>query len=164
MSIWDKYPNYSNEELRTLTAVAAETLIDKAEDAGIDADVLRLSSRSAAVQLQSLLQDRVPGIQSDQLQSALDDPDQARKMALAVLEEIRGNTPLAELVAEAYEARNREMFGGETLLLAGAIVILAIRIKSLDITRQGARVTFDKAGEAVKTFVAGLVNSSNSGA
>ena len=164
MSIWDKYPNYSTEELRTLTAVAAETLIDNAEDASINADMLRLSSRSVAVQLQSLLQERVPGIKSEQLQSALDNPDQAQKMAIAVLGEIRQVTPLLELVAEAYEARNREMFGGEPLLLAGAVVILSIRVKSLNISKHGVKVTFDKAGEAVKTFVAGLVNPSRLGA
>src|SRR5687767_10780682 len=113
MSIWDKYPNYTAEELRVLTAVAAETLIDSAEDAGVTADVLKLSPKSAAAQLQPLLEERAPGIDKEQVQAALEDPEQSRKMALAVLGEIRQIPSLAESVAEAYEDRKKEMSGAE---------------------------------------------------
>jgi hypothetical protein len=163
MSIWDKYPNYSSDELRTLTAVAAETLIDSAEHAGVTADVLKLSSKSAASQLQPFLQERAPGIQREQVQAALEDPEQSQKIALAVLGEIRQIPPLAERVAEAYEARNREMAGPELLLLAAAVVILAIKVKDVSFSKSGAKASFYEAGEAVKTFVAGLVTSAKHG-
>lgn len=163
MSIWDKYPNYSPEELRTLTAVAAEALIDHAEDSGITADVLSLSAASAATQLQPLLKERAPGILRQQVQAALEDPEQSTRIALAVLGEIHRIPALAERVAEAYEAKSNEMAGPELFLLAGAVVILAIKIKSLSFSKSGVKASFYEAGEAVKTFVGGLIKSANPG-
>jgi len=159
MSIWDKFPDYSAEELRTLTAVAAETLVDCAQDASLTADVLRLSSKAVTTELQSMLQDSIPGVQGEQLQAAFDDPERAQKIALAVLWQVRHITPLAEVVAEAYEARNREMAGPELLLLTGAIVILALKVKSVDISKSGAKFSFYEAGAAVKSFVTDFVKS-----
>lgn len=159
MSIWDKYPNYSPDELRVLTAVAAETLIDSAADPAVSADVLRLSSRSAATELQPLLAGEAPGIERAQIQTALDDPELSRKMALAVLDEIRQVPPLADQVAAAYQARSGEMAGPELLLLAGAVVILAIKLKDMSFTRDGVKVSFFQAGKSVETFVSGLVKA-----
>jgi hypothetical protein len=159
MSIWDKYPNYSSDELRMLTAVVAETLVDSAEDPAITADVLKVSPKSAATQLRPLLQEKAPDIQTAQIQAALEDPERAQKMAVAVLGKIRDAPLLAERVAEAYEARNREMCGPEMLLLAGAVVILAIKLKDIKISSEGLSVSFDKSAEEVKAFVAGLVRS-----
>lgn len=157
MSIWDKYPNYTPDELRTLTAVAAETLVDSsAGEAGVTADVLKLSSASAAKQLQPLLQDATPGLERQQIQEALDDPEQSSKMALAVLGEIRQIPALADKIDQAYEARRREMAGPELFLLAGAIVILAIKIKDISIGRDGVHAGFFDAGDAVKTFITGM--------
>jgi len=147
-----------------LTAVAAETLIDSAADVGVTSDVLRLSSKSAATQLQPLLEEQAPGIQREHVQAALDDPEQSQKIALAVLGEIRKIPPLAERVAVAYQARSSEMAGPELLLLAGAIVILAIKVKNFSFTKDGVKATFYEAGESVKTFVSGLVKSMIPGA
>jgi hypothetical protein len=157
MSIWDKYPNYSPEELRTLTAVAAETMVDSARDTSVTADLLRLSPKSAATQLQPLLQEVAPGIQREQVQAALEDPEQSSKMALVVLGEIRRIPPLAERVAAAYDARSSEMCGPELLLLAGAVVILAIKVKSFSISKDGVQASFYEARKAVTTFVGGLI-------
>jgi len=159
MSIWDKYPDYSPEELRTLTSVASATLIDCCKDAGITTDVLRLSSKSAAIQLKSLLQQQAPDIQSGQIQAALEDPEQAHQIAVVVLGQIRDIPLLAERVDKAYQDRNREMAGPEMLLLAGAIVILAMKVKTLEITKEGVRTSFYDAGNAVKSFVVDLVKS-----
>jgi hypothetical protein len=158
MSIWDKFPNYSPEELRDLTAAAAAALIDAAPDAGVTAGVLKVSTRSAAAQLLPLLQPSAPGIQREQIQTALEDPETAQKMAVAVLGEIRSIPGLAQAVADAYEDRRREMAGPE-LLLAGAAVILAIKVKDLSFSKDGIKASFYEAGEAVKTFVADLVKS-----
>jgi hypothetical protein len=159
MPIWDKFPNYSSDELRVLTAVAAETLIDSSADTSVTADVLRLSTKSAAAQLQRILKEQVPSIQSAQIQTVLEDPQNSQKIALAVLGEIRQIPELAERVAAAYQARTGEMAGPELLLLAGAVVILAIRIKDLDFSAHGVKVSFDEAGKSVETFVSGLIKS-----
>jgi len=156
MSIWDKYPNYDPDELRTLTAVAAETMLDGAEGEGITTTVLRLSPKSAAAELQPLFNEQRPGIKPEQIQAALEDPEQSRNMALAVLGEIRRIPPLAERVAEAYEARKGEMAGPALVLLAGAVVILAIKAKSFSFTKEGIKMSFFEAKDQVKSFVGGL--------
>jgi len=45
------------------------------------------------------------------------------------------------------------------VLLAGALVVLATRIKSLKWSGSGGSVIFDPAGNAVKTFLAGLIKA-----
>src|SRR5262245_5337798 len=131
MSIWSKHPNYTPDELRLLTTVAAETLIDAADDPTITPDVLRVSARSAAVQISEAIKDQEPAAATDAVRELLETPERASEMALFVLDRIRQVPTLADDVAEAYEARRREMSSPELFLLAGAAVILAIKIKNL---------------------------------
>lgn len=156
MTIWDKHPNYTDDELRILTAAAAETLVDAANDSSITSEVLQLSAKSAARELKPLIEQTAPGVDQEQIQTALEDPEQSRKMALAVLEQIRILPELADQVSDAYEMRRREMAGPELLLLAGAVVILAIKLKAVRISPHGVEVDFDKAGKAVEMAVSAI--------
>ena len=46
----------------------------------------------------------------------------------------------------------------ETILLTGALVILAIKLKDVSLTREGVRLSFTESQEAVKAFINGLLN------
>jgi len=159
MSIWNKHPNYGADELRILTAVAAETLVDCADDPGVTPDILRVPPRSAAAEIQTVLNERDTSIEREAIQAALENPDQASRIALFVLDQIRQVPPLADKVAEAYAARRREMFSPELLLMAGAVVILSIKVKNFKVSKGGLQASFYEANEAVKNFVTGLVKS-----
>jgi len=156
MSIWDKYPNYTEDELRTLTAATAETLVDLAEDASMSQEVLQMSPKSASRALKLLIDGAAPGVDQEQIQAALEDSDRSQQLALTVLDQIRRFPELADQVNDAYEARRREMAGPELLLLAGAVVILAIKLKAVKISARGVSIDFDKAGKAVELTVSGI--------
>jgi hypothetical protein len=152
-TIWDKHPNYTADELRTLVAVAAQVLCDSEEAAGaVPPDLLDLPPAATARALSAELDDATP----QAVRAMLDDEDRAQKAALLVLDQLRAQPDLAARIAQAYEARTGKM-AVETILLAGALVILAIKLKSFSFTRDGVKATFTESREAVKAFVSGLV-------
>jgi hypothetical protein len=158
-SIWDRYPDLAPDELRALVTVTARTLADaQAEEAGrVSADVLQDSPRRLARELTPTLQTAEPELTSKQVQVVFEDEALAVQACMRILDEVRDQPELAQRVATAYDERLEKMTGVELVLLAGALVVLAIRIKRL---RWGDKeVEFEPAGEAVATFVAGLAKA-----
>lgn len=152
MSIWDKYPDFTADELRTLVAVTAQVLLESDEAAGtVPEDLLELPTGATARELAAAL-----GTDSAAVRALLEDDARARRAALRVLGEVRGHPALASRVADAYEARGRKM-AVETVLLAGALVILAIKLKDVSFTREGVHAGFTESQEAVKAFIKGLL-------
>jgi hypothetical protein len=78
-------------------------------------------------------------------------------VVLRVLEEVRQYPELADEIDQRYAARQQKMAAPELILLSGALVVLAMRIKEINISRKGKRITFYPSGDAVKSFVSGLV-------
>jgi hypothetical protein len=153
MTIWDQYPNLSDGELRTLVAVTARVLMEADEArANHPPDLLSISPLSAARELAALLPDQ-PVDQVQTVRNVLEDEDLAKEVALAVLDEVRKNPELAGMVAEAYDERTQKMVVPELLLLTGALVILAIKLESIEWSKKGIRINFGKASEAIKTFL-----------
>jgi hypothetical protein len=152
MSIWDKYPDFTADELRTLVAVTAQVLLESdAATGAVPQDLLDLPAGATARELAAAL-----GADSAAIRDLLDDDARARQAALSVLGEVRRHPALATRVADAYEARGRTM-AVETVLLAGALVILAIKLKEVSFTKEGVRASFTESQEAVKAFIRGLL-------
>lgn len=155
MTIWDQYPNLSDGELRTLVAVTARVLME-ADDAraNLPPDLLNISTQSASRELAALLD------QPDQVQiirNVLEDEDLSKELSLAVLDEVRKNPELAAMVAEAYEEQAQKMVVTELLLLTGAVVILAIKLKAIQVSKKGVYINFYPASKAIETFLGGLM-------
>lgn len=158
MPIWDTYPDLTPAEFRTLVAVTAQVLLDS--DAGaaeFPSDLLQQSTAESAREIAPLLMQTDPTITRRNVQEMLEDYGLATRACRNALDQVRTYPRLAERIAQEYEARAQKMTGIEVVLLAGALVILAMRIK-----RWGP-VEFEPANEAVKTFVAGLVKGIGSG-
>ena len=158
MSIWDKHPNYTDDELRLLVTVAAEVLLEG--DAGTEhfpPDLLEISPISAARDLLPVLQDEQPGLRVDEVQSVLENPKFSNDLCIAILSEIKGNPKLAALVSDAYLRHRRKMGGPETILLAGALVVLAIKLKDIRWGSKGGRISFYESSETVKAFLLSLL-------
>jgi hypothetical protein len=150
-SVWERYPDLEPREFRELVAVTAQILSDAREG---EEDILERSTRAAARDLTPTLQESEPALERWQVQVVLEDEELAAQACRRVLDEVRAQPELAERVAAAYEERRQKMTGIELVLLAGALVVLAIRIKRV---RWGDKqVDFEPSGEAVSTFVAGL--------
>jgi hypothetical protein len=124
----------------------------------LPSDLLEISTVSASRELVSLL----PTMQPDQaqiIQGLLEDEDSSAEISLAVLEEVRKHPELAQRVAEVYDERTQKLTGAELLLLTGALVILAIKIETIQLDKNGFRITFVKSGDVVKSFLTGLVKN-----
>jgi hypothetical protein len=150
-SVWERYPDLEAREFSELVAVTAQVL-SEADDEGDD--VLERSTRSAARDITPSLQASEPTLEPWQVQAVFEDEALAVQSCRRVLDEVRAQPELAARVAAAYEERRQKMTGIELVLLAGALVVLAIRVKRI---RWGDKqVDFEPSGEAVSTFVAGL--------
>lgn len=175
MSIWDIYPNYTENELRTLVAVTAQVLLEvrpEAEGEAFSDEVLETSPRAAAGKLLPLLQPVSPTLERAQIQRLLEDHAFAQQICLQVLGEVRTCPELAQKVAGVYEQESRMMDGGVSLLLVGALVILAINLKEICFvseknekgeSKKEFRVSFRKSGEAVKSFLTQLLQGMGPG-
>lgn len=160
MSIWERYPNYSDDELRALVQVTAEALIDEGEsEVPLPDDLLTISPRAAARQILPELHDAAPQASQVDVQHVLEDEILARQVCLRILEEVRRYPELAEEVDRRYAARQQKMAVPELILVSAALVILAMRIKEIKFERKNKRITFYPSGVEVKAFVSGLVNS-----
>jgi hypothetical protein len=159
MSIWEKYPNLSPQELRTLVNVTAQVLLDSADGTSTSsADLLAKSTAALSRELAPLLQEVEPSITLAQVRELLEDEDLSSRVCRETLDRVRDVPGLADRIAQAYELREQKLLV-ETVLLSGALVILAIKVKKIRSEDGKIVVTFGSAGEAVKAFVAGLVSS-----
>jgi hypothetical protein len=158
-TIWDRYPDLTPSELRNLVAAAAQVLAGSAGgDDALPEDPIEMSTGQAA----RLLTASVDGLEPEQrgtVQELLEDDETAVELSRAVLDEVSRHPELAAEVTEVYQERTRKMTGAELLLLVGALVVLATRIKEIKAGKGGTKITFSESGDAVKGFLAGLVAS-----
>jgi hypothetical protein len=158
MLIWDKYPNLTPAELRMLVAVTAQVMLDSDTGTAIfPTDLLQQSTASNAREIEGILAQIDPTVTGQNVQQVLEDDELSARVCYGILDQIRNYPELAEKVATAYEARRQKMTGVEVVLLAGALVVLAMRTKHIG--WGSTSIDFEKAGDAVKTFVAGLVKA-----
>jgi hypothetical protein len=159
MSIWQKYPNLSSQELRTLVNVTAQVLLDSVDGTSISsADLLAKSTAALSRELAPLLKEVEPSITLAQVRALLEDEDLSRRVCRETLDLVREVPELADRIAQAYELREQKLLV-ETVLLAGALVILAIKVKEIRFGDGKKVFIFGSASEAVKAFAAGLVSS-----
>ena len=158
MSVWNAYPNLDAADLRTLVAVTAQVLLESGQGAtDFSEDLLQQSPASNAREIQSVLSQAGSTASRKQIQEALEDEELTERLARGVLDQVRAHPELADRVAREFEARKQKMTGVELVLLAGALVVLAMRIKRV---KWGQSVVdFEPSGEAVKAFVTNLVKT-----
>ena len=158
MSVWNTYPNLNAADLRTLVAVTAQALLEAdAGASGLPPDLLRQSPASTAREIEPLLAQAGFSPPVEQIREALEDEGLAERISLGVLDQVRAIPELADRVARDFEARKQKMVGVELVLLAGALVVLAMRIKR--VRWGGAAFDFEPSGDAVKAFVSNLLKS-----
>jgi len=155
MDIWMKYPNYSRDDLRLLVRAAAAVLYDTAANKEqLDAGVLDMSRRVASKNLARDLQLSQIDRRTEQIEAFLTNERASESACLEALAEIRKYPELAKRVAEAYDGLKNRMTGIETLL-AGALLLLAIRVKKVTLPG-GGEVDFYESADAVKNALVRL--------
>jgi len=162
MTVWNDYPNVSDADLRALVAVTAQVLLESDAGASLPPDLLQQSTLATARSLQSQLSDDGLPIAREQIQAILEDDELSTRVAREILDQVRSHPTLAAKVAEAFEARQRKMTGVELVLLTGALMVLAMRIKRIKWGGAEKEVEFEQSGDAVKAFVTNLVKTAGS--
>jgi hypothetical protein len=152
MSIWQKFPNLTRTELRTLTAVTCQELLTTEDgQSALPSDSLEISPARAAKEIAELV-----GVDaSDELREALEDEDTSRDVCLKILDEVRRTPLLAQRVAAAYDA-TQNLMSVEVLLLVGALVILTIKIKHIRWNESGTDIEFFESSDSIKKFISTL--------
>lgn len=123
----------------------------------VSLDFLDISPLGASRDLCPLLREIDPEIKEIEIRELLEDEGRASRVCYKVLDEVRKCSPLSERIASAYEARSKKMAAGEILLITGALVILAIRVKSVRWSSEEKEITFYKSSDAIKAFMSGLL-------
>ncbi|MGR9046621.1 MAG: hypothetical protein ACU83N_15125 [Gammaproteobacteria bacterium] len=150
----------TDDALRTLVAISAQALLDsQTRPADIPDDLLGYSPRTIARMLVPLLQATDASVNVQQIQNLLQDEALGRQICLKYPDEVSNDPYLAEGIGSAYEARMNKMAVPESLLLAGASVILAIRLKEIHWSSDEKIIKFDKASDIVRNFLLGLLKS-----
>ena len=121
-----------------------------------DSSIMTISNKEAAKQIDSLLESGGGPGTANTLRRLLEDPYTAKKISITILNEIRGNQALADEV-ENTRAKNARKMSPETLLLAGAAVVLAMNVKEIKLG--SLIIKFEKSGKAISEFLAGLVKN-----
>ena len=158
MSVFDQLRDLSDHQLRNLVAVSVQVILS-AENLPeeIPEDLFEISPRGAAIELSKFFEGIEANASPEKLQKILHDQKLSSDLCIEVLKEIRRHPILAKKIEEAYNARENQLAEPTTLLLAGALVILAIRIKKIRWTDQNKEIEFDKSGKAVEGFVSNIL-------
>jgi hypothetical protein len=162
MSVWDRFPEYDDNELRELTKVTASVLVDScSEPVALNQDVLDLPPLALSRQIAFEFSDIVPQATPETIQKLLESEAASREVSLALLGKIREIDPLSSLISEAYEEHRRRMAGPELLLAIGALIILAIKVKKLKISKEGVELQFSMPSSVLKEFIASFLKGVN---
>ena len=162
MSVWNTYPDLNPAEFRALVAVTAQILSEFAGgSADVSSEILQQSVRSSARALAPLLSEAGSTITNDSARALLEDEERAMQACRAVLDQVQGYPPLAQRVAEEYARRQQKMTGVEVMLLAGALLVLALRIKHME--WGSFKIDFAPANKAVQNVVTGLIKGAGLG-
>ena len=165
MSIWNKYPEFSENELRILVAVTAQELLLSQATPEFSEDLLEASPKIASHELGSLLRQTEPSIDEQHIRQLLESPSLSKQLCIQILGELQKYPDLSKRIANAYDQEARMMDGGLGLLLVGGLVILSLKIKEINISedkndkgnKKTTKISFYQSTEVVRDFIIGLM-------
>ncbi len=158
MSALKRHSTFSPANFRSLVAAATQVLLESNIDAeGLPPDFMHRSNGLLTKDLKRALDDTGLNVDETSLWDLLEDEGTATRLSSGVLD-ILSEYPIFErLVEQRYEERRQKMTGIEVTLLAGALAILAIRVKRLRVGNKQMSAEFEPAGQAVAALIKGLL-------
>jgi len=128
MSIWESLNDLSDTDMRTLVSLTTQVL---SEAGGLDINADDISPSRAARQIAPVLAAADPSITSSDVQHALEDERSAREIARTLLAHVAAIPELRAEVEARLEEQRRKLSAPELLLVTGALLILAIKLKEI---------------------------------
>jgi len=160
MNTLENLDSLNAQDLRTLVSTAVQLLAAESmqQRADIPPELTELPVSKTAPIIFSRLSPWDSSLAESDVSAAMCDASISSQIAKYTIAELCKDSDLKTSLASAVEYRSRVMTGPESVLLVGALVILAIRVKELGVTRDGATVRFDPAHSTVQNFVKGLIS------
>jgi hypothetical protein len=131
-TVWTRLESLSDTELRALVEASIEVLQQDGA-ASVEDDVLELPPGALRRELRSALIEN--GVEADEhaAEEVLQRTEMSRPVALALLGEIAREPALAQEIEAAYRARQGMMVVDPATLLAGALLVLALKLKRVKV-------------------------------
>jgi hypothetical protein len=136
-SVWNDLETLPDDQLRLLTEAAISVLW---QDDAASVVPAQLPPRALTGALREALAGS--GVPESTVDDITRDMAASRQVALAVLGPISQQPELADEVASAYEARRNMMVVDGGVLLGGALLLVAMKIKKVSVGRQGVELDF----------------------
>lgn len=127
--VWGRLDELTDDELSTLVAAAAHVVADLAGEPDAPQLPVALAGAALAGELREAGTDADP----DEVTALLQDGSRVRRLAVAALRPIAAEPDLAAEVAAAYRARREMMAVDAGMVLAGALLVLALKVKRIKI-------------------------------
>jgi hypothetical protein len=151
-TVWTRLDTLTDDELATLVAAARSVLV---EQGGADEEDAALPAGPAGAAIAAELAADGEDLSATGIAALLRDEAAARSLAEAVLREIGSQPELARLVAEAYEARRQMLAIDAGLVLAGALLVLVLKLKRIKIGKLD--ISFYEARESTVAHLRSLL-------
>jgi hypothetical protein len=129
--IWSHLEELSDDEVATLVEAATHVLADAGEP-----ETAMLTTMPAAYvgpALADTLRESGTDVDPDEVTALLRDVERSRSLAGRALQEISAEPALAEQVATAYRARREMMAVDPSLIEAGALLLLVLKLKRIKV-------------------------------
>jgi hypothetical protein len=155
-AIWQRIDQLSDNEIAALTQAAIYILQSGSDDQSLR-DLEAMPKRSLRDELQRSLAARaVPG--GDAPDRIVGDPKLSRPVAIELLKVIAMEPDLAAEVENTYRAREKLLTGGVEIILAGALLVLVLKLRHVKVGKRGADISFSKLSDTAIKSVMGLLN------
>lgn len=132
--VWSRLEELSDDEVATLVEAAEHVLADLADPDEPEAAMLaKMPVAHVGSALADTLQEAGTDVDPDEVTALLRDAERSRRLVVQALREISAEPALAEQVAAAYRARREMMAVDASLLLAGSLLLLVLKLKRIKI-------------------------------
>jgi hypothetical protein len=143
-NVWERLDDLSDHELEGLVAAAISVLEEGADDPSLQ-NVADMPPGPTASELRSLLGGAGVEAEQAELEQLVTDEATARELALATLRELGREPQLAAAIEEAWRARSGMMIVDAGFVIAGALLLLVMKLKRVQVGKGEVDVEFYEA-------------------
>jgi hypothetical protein len=154
-SIWERLDALDDDELAQLTT-AAIMVVGEHGNVGEAAEATRLPRDTLAAQTREVLESEGVALDEGQAVEIVSSTDLSRELSLSFLQAVR-DSPVRDEVAQVHQRLRDMMIVDAGLLLAGAVVLLVLKLKRVKVGENEIEFFEVKSDvlKAIKSFLGG---------
>jgi hypothetical protein len=130
--VWNRLEELSDEELATLVEAAEHVIADSSDEPDASG-YMKMPVTRLGTAIAGSLRETGSDTDPDQVTELLRDHEHARQLAVQALQAIGREPVLADHIEAAYRARREMMAVDAGLVVAGALLLLVLKLKRIKI-------------------------------